>query len=353
MNLVPQERFAGVLLGTAVGDALGLPAEGLSPQRIRRLWKGEWKHRLVLGKGMLSDDTEHTLMVAQALLAQPNDAVAFQRALAWKFRWWLAGLPGGVGQATAKACIKLWAGVPGSKSAVASAGSGPAMRSAILGAFFADDPPKRREFVLASSRLTHRGWQAETAALAVAETVALIFQQQRLPAALELIGSLRKLSTETEWQALLSNMESAIARDDSVGKFVETLAMKKGVSGYSLHVVSVALCGCLSHPEDFRAALIAVLDCGGDTDTVGAIAGAVAGGVVGKARIPDEWLRGLLEWPCSKVFMERLAERLVAQQDTQRALGSVRYFWPALIPRNLAFILIVLTHGLRRLFPPY
>jgi len=126
------EALQGVLLGTAVGDALGLPAENMSPERIRRRWKGEWRMRLAFGRGMISDDTEHTLMVAQALLAHPNDAAAFQRSLAWKFRWWFAGLPGGVGLATAKACLKLWAGFPANKAAVASAGSGPAMRSAII-----------------------------------------------------------------------------------------------------------------------------------------------------------------------------------------------------------------------------
>src|SRR3954464_6402545 len=89
--------FAGVLLGTAVGDALGLPAENLSPERIRRRWKGVWRMRLVFRRGMISDDTEHTLMVAQALLAHPRDATAFQRALGWKLRWWFASLPAGVG----------------------------------------------------------------------------------------------------------------------------------------------------------------------------------------------------------------------------------------------------------------
>src|SRR5262245_41027544 len=69
-----QRLFEGVLLGTAVGDALGLPAENLSPQRIQRLWKNEWRMRFILDRGMISDDTEHTLMVAQALLAEPDDA---------------------------------------------------------------------------------------------------------------------------------------------------------------------------------------------------------------------------------------------------------------------------------------
>src|SRR5689334_12933345 len=111
-----EDQFAGVLLGTAVGDALGLPAENLSPGRIRRWWKGQWRMRLVFGRGMISDDTEHTLMVAQALLSDSTDPRAFQRALGRKFRWWFAALPGGVGLATAKACLRLWLGVPADKA---------------------------------------------------------------------------------------------------------------------------------------------------------------------------------------------------------------------------------------------
>src|SRR5436190_24086422 len=102
-----RDALTGVLLGTAVGDALGLPAENLSSRRIRRWWKGEWRMRFVFGRGMISDDTEHTLMVAQALLSHPKDADKFQRCLGWKFRWWLVGLPAGVGLATARACLRL------------------------------------------------------------------------------------------------------------------------------------------------------------------------------------------------------------------------------------------------------
>ena len=102
MNIVDpvvrlEQQLAGLLLGTAVGDALGLPAENLSPERIRRRWPGPLRMRLLFGRGMISDDGEHSLMVAQALLSHPADPAAFQRALAWKFRWWFAGLPGGVG----------------------------------------------------------------------------------------------------------------------------------------------------------------------------------------------------------------------------------------------------------------
>lgn len=348
-----RDVFAGVLLGTAVGDALGLPAENLSPGRVRRLWKGEWRMRFVFGRGMISDDTEHTLMVAQALLQHPSDAAVFQRALGWKFRWWFAALPGGVGLATAKACLKLWLGFPASKAAVKSAGSGPAMRSAIIGAYFADDAVRRREFAQASSRLTHRGWQAETAALAVAECAALAATSGDLSSASQVLRVLRELSAEDEWQTVLGRIEAGLANNNSVAEFVNEMGLPAGVTGYSLHVVPVAIYAWLRHPGDFRAALIAVLECGGDTDTVGAILGALAGTSVGNAGIPADWLKGIWEWPRSAAFIERVAARLEDQMRGSQSVGPVRYFWPGLVFRNLLFIVIVLLHGFRRLGPPY
>src|SRR5271170_3707275 len=150
-----QDRFAGLLLGTAVGDALGLPAEGLSRGRIQRMWRGQWRHRFLFGHGMVSDDTEHTLFVAQALLTHPDDVSAFQRCFAWKLRLWLLGLPAGIGLATLKAILKLWLGFSPDRSGVWSAGNGPAMRSAMIGAYFVDDAQKRRAFISAATRLTH------------------------------------------------------------------------------------------------------------------------------------------------------------------------------------------------------
>ncbi|HYV27587.1 MAG TPA: ADP-ribosylglycohydrolase family protein [Candidatus Eisenbacteria bacterium] len=348
-----REAFVGVLLGTAVGDALGLPAENLSPERIRRRWRGEWRMRLVFGRGMISDDTEHTLLVAQALFSHPDDAAAFQRALGWKLRWWFAGLPGGVGLATAKACLRLWIGFSASKAAVASAGSGPAMRSAIIGAYFAEDADRRRQFVSASSRLTHRGWQAETAAMAVSECVALAVRTQDQPEVQQVLSLFRGLSGEQQWQTVLSRMETSLAAQMTVPEFVRTLGLDKGVTGYSLHVVPVAIYAWLRHPRDFRTAMISALECGGDTDTVGAILGAMSGGTVGKQGMPNEWLASVCEWPHSVTFMERVASRLAEQKDAQNSLGPVRYFWPGLIPRNLIFLAVVLAHGFRRLAPPY
>jgi ADP-ribosylglycohydrolase len=124
-----------------VGDALGLPYEGLSPPHIaRRLSRhGRLRHGLVFGCGMLSDDTEHAFLTALALAEQRQDPRGFARALARRLRWWLAALPPAVGLATARGIARLWLGWPPERSGVHSAGNGPLMRAAVIGGVALDD----------------------------------------------------------------------------------------------------------------------------------------------------------------------------------------------------------------------
>lgn len=343
--------IAGVLLGTAVGDALGLPAEGLSRQRIARCWGGQWKHRFLLQRGMISDDTEHTLFVAQALLCHPQDPVAFQRCLAWKFRFWLLGIPAGIGFATLRAILKLWVGIPPTRSGVFSAGNGPAMRSALLGVYFARDPIRRRDFVAACTQVTHTDPRAETAALAIAEAVSWTVNPV---GPLEHFHSrLLELGQDEEWQALCRQLFKSLAEGRTVAEFSESLGLNVGVTGYAYHTVPVALFAWMRHPDDFSDALTSVLNCGGDTDTVGSIVGGLMGARVGIRGIPVDLIQGLCEWPRSASWMERLSNRLAAQESSPKPLGPVGYFWPGILPRNVLFLLMVLAHGFRRLLPPY
>src|SRR5260370_40155970 len=103
---------------------------------------------------MPSDDTEHTCLVGQALLRAPRDPDAFARALAWRLRFWLLGLPAGIGRATLRALLKLWLGFPPADNGVWSAGNGPALRAALLGGCLGIDREHLRAYVRASTRLT-------------------------------------------------------------------------------------------------------------------------------------------------------------------------------------------------------
>ena len=114
-----------------------------------------------------------------------------------------------------------------------------------------------------------------------------------------------------------------------------------------------ALYAWLRHPGDFRAALISVLECGGDTDTTGAILGALAGVSGGKSSIPSEWLNALWEWPRSRSVVEKIAACLAEQKSSSQARGPVCFFGQDSSLRNLLFFAVVLIHGFRRLLPPY
>ena len=105
------KAIQGCLLGTAIGDSLGLPFEGMSPQRIKKLNPLPLRHRFLFNRGMLSDDTAHTCLVAQSLIVSGENSQLFTKQLARRLRWWLFGLPAGIGMATLKSLIKLSFGV--------------------------------------------------------------------------------------------------------------------------------------------------------------------------------------------------------------------------------------------------
>jgi ADP-ribosyl-[dinitrogen reductase] hydrolase len=350
-------KVAGLLLGTAVGDAVGLPREGLSPLRAMRLFGGApLTQRLFFGRGMGSDDTEHTCLVAQSLLAAPEDERAFSRELAWRLRWWLAGVPAGVGWATLRSIVRLWVGYSHARSGVYSAGNGPAMRSALIGACFLSHDDRLDAYVRAATIVTHSDPRALDGALAVA--LAGQYAVQHSVAALdplEVISRIEKRMLGSDFRDRLTCVASHLARKSSSEEVVNELGLQRGVSGYVLDTVPVALFCWLRWPGDFRMALEQAILLGGDTDTVAAIVGALSGATNGIEAIPPEWRNGLVEWPRSATWMQSLADRLVRQfhLSSENTVGPQPLFWPGLIPRNMIFAAAVILHALRRLLPPY
>lgn len=301
------DAVLGCLLGTAVGDAMGLPYEGLPRRRIP---VGILGHGWFLGRGMTSDDTEHTWIVVEALFAARGDVAVFERELGRGLRRWFLTMPPALGWATLRACLKLVLGFGPGTSGVFSAGNGPVMRSSVIGVWFRDDLHAIQTFVRSCARVTHTDPKAEYGALAVALAAA---------------GRL------DEFGALCPD-----------GEFVERVRLAgegvfdpgRGVSGYIYDTVPAALAVCSRHEDDYRAAVLEAISFGGDTDTVAAIVGGIVGARVGEAGIPGEWVDGVCDWPRSVGAMRRLAggER-------------VRLGYFELVGRNWVFFVIALWHA--------
>lgn len=355
MTIDTADRFRGILLGTAVGDALGLPFEGLSRRRAEKLMPGPLRHRFVFGCGLVSDDTEHTMMVTQTLLEESSDASVFVRKFARRLKWWFLALPAGVGMATVKACVKLLFGASPQRSGVFSAGNGPAMRAAVFGPVFKSSE-KRRAFLEAATRLTHTDPKALTGAQAIAQVAALAVTKTSdgKPSLEEIINLLKNIEpTDADWMKLVDAMIESWNEIISVQNFAEKLGLSRGVGGYVYQTVPVAVYSWYAHYGDFAQTVESVIRCGGDTDTVAAIAGALAGATVGESGIPVDWINGIRDWPINATKIRETGNRLAELVETGSSPGKMRLFGPEVIFRNVFFLIIVLFHGFRRLAPPY
>lgn len=356
MPTATQDRIEGLLLGTAVGDALGLPMEGMKASTIETLgWAKKLRHRFIFGRGMWSDDTEHSIMLAQALLASEGDTKKFTLKFAWELRWWLFGLPAGVGMATARAMIKLWLGFSPEHSGVFSAGNGSAMRTAIIAAYFPDDADKRFELVKAQTQVTHSDPKAIIASLAVTEIAACLLKSESPPSPEKILSILKLpnnmdcLAWDIEWNQIISHIENGWSENAPLSKLISSFGKKpeNGISGYAYHTVPAVIYTGVQYNWDFKKVITAIIKAGGDTDSTAAIAGALCGAYGGTASIPRDWIAPIAEWPTG---MNEL--RVLAQAIHTHLPLRVRSHWsPMLLLRNLLFLVIVLFHGFARLLP--
>lgn len=345
-------HILGCLLGTAVGDAVGLKREGLSRQRALRLCGGPpLDSGLIFGMAFCSDDTEHTLMVGRALAVSNGDAKLFERQFAGDLKKWLLTVPAGVGFATLKSCLKLLLGLGPSRSGVFSAGNGPAMRSALIGVC-AESIESLVEFVRASTRVTHTDPRAEEAALLVAQAARLA-RTGASPEPRLFIAKAAAAVVGDELRDILLSAADALAAGMSCADFAISQGWTKGISGYVNQTVPAALYCWASSPTDFRRCIENAVMLGGDTDSVAAIAGAICGANLGSEAIPADWVDRLAEWPRTTNWIRRLAQELAVALENRTVTHPPPMYWLATLPRNAIFAAVVILLGVRRLLPPY
>lgn len=338
------DRLAGTLLGAALGDALGLPAEGMSARAIARRFGRLDRFRLLGATGYVSDDTEQAALVAQSLIGHPEDPAGCERAFRRSLFGWFCRLPWGVGLATVRACVRIGLGF--SPSGVMSAGNGAAMRAAVVGAFFCDRPEPRQAFGRVLARVTHRDDRAVEGALYVAEVAAAC---ARGPA------GVRPSACLDDARRVVSHPELGSAIDRGLGLAlrgagVEDAARSCGTSGFVVHTVPFAAFVFLRFGDDPSRALTEAASAGGDTDSIGAIVGAWLGALHGESGLPGTLIARIHDGPFGPTHLRALAAGLRAVRAGTR-VRAPHYSPAAALARNLALYPVILGHGFRRLLP--
>lgn len=337
--MIDEDRIAGILLGTALGDALGLACEGMRAAAIERRFGRIQRFHLLGRVGIVSDDTEQAALVAQAVIGGRGDDARVLRRLRRSLVGWLWRLPFGIGLSTLKACLRMSVGVraPG----VRSAGNGAAMRAPILGGLIGD-PKRRLRLGRAIAALTHTDPMGIDGALYTAEVTAGLLADRSARAAVE------QALAVVDDPRVRAAIEAALALAEA-GTPMPEAAAQLGNTGFVVHTVGLATFGLLIAPEAARGAalldaLAAVVHAGGDTDTIAAIVGAWLGARVGAQGLPP-LVERLAGGPFGPAHLRALASAAATRGDSPgfSAIGALL--------RNLALYPVILAHGFRRLLP--
>lgn len=327
----------GSIMGTALGDSIGLPFEALSRQTIAKKKPTFQKQSLFFGKGAFSDDTEQTLSLAQSLIESHDDVELFQKGMRRRLQLWFLALPAGIGFATMRAIVKSFFV---KKAGVFSAGNAPAMRSALLGILFGHDDGQLKIFVRANTELTHTDPKAYYGALAVAKASYLSSIDQED----SFFEVMRGLVDDREFLNILNEVEQSLHLSSL--EFAQELGLERGVGGYIYQTLPIVLHSWLRNRENLRGAIIDVVLCGGDTDTTGAIVGSIVGA---KAKeIPSEWVEGIVDFPRDLKFIKEVSLRLSEVFETKKVQQAPRLSPFAIVVRNVLFICIIIVVAFTR-----
>ncbi len=291
----------GVLLGLASGDALGRPVEFDSADAIatkhgrldKMIGHGTWNQPA----GTITDDTEQALCIARSLV----ETGTFDPAnIASRFVAWYDSNPFDIGRMTIQSMSRLKHGEEWDEAGQhvwensregQNAGNGSVMRCPPLAIPYATDRDRLTEVSRQSSRITHADPRCTEGCAILNLTIAGLLANSETP----LQDALDEVDNAPEE---LTTALEPIARGESPN--LQT-------SGYVVHSLQTALHDGL-RADTATEAIVTAVNRGGDTDTIGAIAGAVAGARFGASELPDRWLSTIDKTEELKTLAEQLAE---------------------------------------------
>jgi ADP-ribosylglycohydrolase len=320
------QKAHGCLAGLALGDALGLPAEMLAPETIAA-WYGEIRgltpiaaqhphHRLPLGS--VSDDTDQALILAHLLV---EDGEIRPHRLAERLMAW-AETPrvrdnNFLGKATRQALAALAAGV-----SVELTGRGETIGAAMRIAPVALACATRErliEQVVSACLPTHHTQPAISGAMAVA------FGAQ---AALAPDATTRSMAVAAGEGARIGSTHGACGWTPPLDRRLlwaiqaiegQTLPQATrfvyeviGVGEAPWELVTAAFVLLHAAGGEPMPALLAAANCGGDTDTLGAIVGALGGALRGVDSLDQAMLTQVCQVNGLDLEFEPLARQLIS-----------------------------------------
>ena len=333
-------RAYGALAGLALGDALGMPTQSMSPEQIRAVYgritglvDGDASQPYAPGMpaGSVTDDTEQALLIASLIIRGRGsssghvalNAVEFAHTLlAWEDSMIERGSLDLLGPSTKAALERVRAGEDPLTVGGEGTTNGAAMRVTPIGiAVSTEDPEAFAKAVWSSCRVTHATRQGFQSAALVAAAVSMGIDAARSPS-LDLRSLLWKAVTYVDslpergaWtpdpDVIAATRRAMQLAVNPTSSSLECLVEQVGTSVASAHAIPMAFALLARDPSP--RALLDAANIGGDTDTIGAIAGAILGAVLGVEVLPADSLSMIEE--VSHLGLPTVARELLELRD--------------------------------------
>ena len=333
-------RAYGALAGLALGDALGMPTQEMSPEQIRSVYgritglvDGDASQPYAPGMpaGSVTDDTEQALLVASLLVRGRGtssgrvalDAGEFAHALLdWEDSMIERGSLDLLGPSTKAALERVRAGEDPLSVGGAGTTNGAAMRVTPIGiAVSTADPEAFADAVWSSCQVTHATRQGFQSAALVAAAVSMGIDWDT-PSASDITALLWKALTYVDslpergaWtpdpDVVAATRRAMQLVANPASSSLECLVEQVGTSVASAQAIPMAFALLARDPSP--RALLDAANIGGDTDTIGAIAGAILGAALGVEVLPADSLSMIEE--VSHLGLSSVAGDLLALRD--------------------------------------
>ena len=353
-------RAYGALAGLALGDALGMPTQEMSPEQIRSVYgritglvDGDASQPYAPGMpaGSVTDDTEQALLVASLLVRGRGtssgrvalDAGEFAHALLdWEDSMIERGSLDLLGPSTKAALERVRAGEDPLSVGGAGTTNGAAMRVPPIGiAVSTADPEAFADAVWSSCQVTHATRQGFQSAALVAAAVSMGIGWDT-PSASDITALLWKALTYVDslpergaWtpdpDVVAATRRAMQLVANPASSSLECLVEQVGTSVASAQAIPMAFALLARDPSP--RALLDAANIGGDTDTIGAIAGAILGGALGEQVLPADSLSMIEE--VSHLGLPSVALELLELRD-QALVGRQEESAPASSPTSPA-----------------
>jgi len=328
-------RAYGALAGLALGDALGMPTQAMSPQQIQMVYghvtglvDGDKSQPYAPGMaaGSVTDDTEQALLIASLLLKGHGsglnlDASEFSHALlAWEDSMIERGSLDLLGPSTKAALERVRAGENPLRVGGEGTTNGAAMRVTPIGiAASTSDRQLFADAVWSSSRgppPTRRGLQS-AALVAAAVSLGIDAGAADVTDLLwKAVAFVRSLPERGAWSPepdVVAATHRALKLAAQPSSSPQWLAGQIGTAVASAQAIPMAFALLARDPSP--RALLEAANLGGDTDTIGAIAGAILGASLG-VEVFDAYGLAQVE-QVSQLDLPSVATDLLALRDRE------------------------------------